>query len=407
MTTAVNLSSDPSNPEASFLHSFWLAPKTAPMSLAELETPCLLLDPERLSRNIARMRKRLAAHGVPLRPHVKTAKSIDVVRLALAEQPGGITVSTLKEAANFLEHGIADITYAVGIAPNKLARAAALEQRGAKLTLLLDSFEQAEMLGDAAERLGAEFSALIEIDVDGHRAGLASDSDALVALGRRLHEAPGTRLAGVLTHAGGSYDCRSVDAIAEMAERERALTVAAAERLSAAGVPCETISVGSTPTATFARSLDGVTEVRAGVYMFQDLVQAGLGVCAIEDIAISVLAEVIGHRAGDGAPIVDAGWMALSRDRGTASQAVDQGYGLVCDASGAPLGDVIVAGTNQEHGILARRGNGRIEPSAFPVGTPLRILPNHACATAACFDSYRLIGPDGRPGELWHRFNGW
>lgn len=377
------------------------------MNLADLETPCLLLDPERLERNIERMRERLAEHGVPLRPHVKTVKSIDVVRRALVGQPGGITVSTLKEAAYFLEHGITEITYAVGIAPNKLPRAAELQRGGAALTLLLDSLEQAEMLAASARRLETGFGALIEIDVDGHRAGIAWDSEDLLRIARHLAAGPGTRLAGVLTHAGGSYDCGSVEAIAEMAERERALTVAAAERLRAEGLPCETVSVGSSPTATFAHSFEGVTEARAGVYMFQDLVQAGLGVCAVEDIAISVLAEVIGHRAGDGAPIVDAGWMALSRDRGTASQAVDQGYGLVCDASGAPLGEVIVAETNQEHGILAHRDGTRLDAAAFPVGTPLRILPNHACATAACFDSYRLTGPDGRPGEVWQRFNGW
>lgn len=377
------------------------------MNLADLETPCLLLDAERLARNIERMRDRLAAHAVPLRSHVKTAKSMDVVRLALKGQPGGITVSTLKEAAYFLEHGVTDITYAVGIAPNKLARAAELQRAGAELTLLLDSLEQVELLAEGARRLETEFRALIEIDVDGHRAGIAWDSEDLLRIGRRLASGPGTRLAGVLTHAGGSYDCKTIEAIAEMAERERALTVAAAERLRAAGLSCETVSVGSSPTATFAQSFEGVTEVRAGVYMFQDLVQAGLGVCAIEDIAISVLAEVIGHRAGDGAPIVDAGWMAMSRDRGTASQAVDQGYGLVCDAAGEPLGDVVVAETNQEHGILARRNGERLDPTAFPVGAPLRILPNHACATAACFDAYRLLDPDGRPGEIWRRFNGW
>jgi len=378
------------------------------MQLTDIETPCLLLDRDRLERNIAAMRARLADHGVPLRLHVKTAKSIDVVRLALEGQPGGITVSTLKEAAYFLDHGVSDITYAVGIAPNKLDRVAELQQAGACLTLLLDSVAQAEMLAAAAERLGVRFAALIEIDVDGHRGGLSPESDMLIEIARRLDAAPGTGLAGVLTHAGGSYDCRSTQAIAGMAERERALTVAAAERVRAAGMPCETVSVGSTPTASFARSLAGVSEVRAGVYLFQDLVQAGLGVCRIDDIAIGVLASVIGRRAADGGVIVDAGWMALSRDRGTADQAVDQGYGLVCDVAGLPLeGEVIVGETNQEHGILTRRDGTSLDPERFPVGTLLRVLPNHACATAACFENYRLIDAAGRVGGLWERFNGW
>jgi len=378
------------------------------MDIRALETPCLLLDTDRLAHNLDAMRRRLADLGVPLRPHVKTAKSMEVVAGALESQPGGITVSTLKEAEHFLAQGITDITYAVGIAPNKLEHAAELQRRGANLTLLLDTVEQAGMLGEGARRLETRFAALIEIDVDGHRAGLAWDADALFDTARQLNDTPATALAGVLTHAGGSYGCRSTDAIAEMAERERSLTVAAAERLREAGLPCPSVSVGSTPTVTFARSLNGVSEARAGVYMFQDLVMAGLGVCAVDDIALSVLTSVIGHRRTAGELVVDAGWMALSRDRGTAGQAVDQGYGLVCDAAGAPLPeDAIVTSTNQEHGLIARRDGAPLDVDRYPVGTPLRILPNHACATAACFEAYHLIDRDSRLNGEWKRFNGW
>jgi D-serine deaminase-like pyridoxal phosphate-dependent protein len=164
--------------------------------------------------------------------------------------------------------------------------------------------------------------------------------------------------------------------------------------------------VGSTPTATFADSFDGVTEVRTGVYMFQDLVMAGLGVCAVADIAISVLGTVIGHQREKNWVLTDAGWMALSRDRGTAKQKVDQGYGVVCDALGQPLEDLIVLDANQEHGIVARRGGGPIDFSRFPMGTRLRILPNHACATAAQHCEYQVLR-DGQPVEVWERFNGW
>jgi D-serine deaminase-like pyridoxal phosphate-dependent protein len=209
-----------------------------------------------------------------------------------------------------------------------------------------------------------------------------------------------------MTHGGGSYGAASHQAIADHAELERAGAVRAAETLRAAGSACRIVSVGSTPTALFARSLDGVTEVRAGVHCFMDLVMAGLGVCAIDDIAISVLTSVIGHQRERNWLIVDAGWMAMSRDRGTQSQKVDQGYGLVCDGSGKPVGDLIVANANQEHGIVADRHGGTLDLARFPVGTLLRVLPNHACATAAQHGRYHVIDGD-EPLTVWERFGGW
>ena len=197
--------------------------------------------------------------------------------------------------------------------------------------------------------------ALIEIDSDGHRSGVEPGDPLLVDIGRTLHAEKGTALAGVLTHAGASYDCKTVDAIRAMAQTERDGAVACAEALRRSGLPCPVVSVGSTPTAFFAEDLSGVTEVRAGVFLFFDLVMAGLGVCRPQDIAVSVLASIIGHQRRRGWAITDAGWMALSRDRGTASQSVDQGYGLVCDLAGELLPGLVVQATNQEHGIVADR----------------------------------------------------
>ncbi len=181
----------------------------------------------------------------------------------------------------------------------------------------------------------------------------------------------------------------------------------AADALRAAGLPCPIVSVGSTPTARFARDLTGITEVRAGVYMLGDLFQAGVGSVAIEDIAVSVLATVIGHQRAKGWIIVDAGWMALSRDRGTARQAVDQGYGIVCDTAGRPYPGLIVADANQEHGIVAlRKGAGGTLPD-LAVGAQIRILPNHACATGAQHDRYHVLDGENRVTGVWPRINGW
>jgi D-serine deaminase-like pyridoxal phosphate-dependent protein len=210
-----------------------------------------------------------------------------------------------------------------------------------------------------------------------------------------------------MTHAGSSYDCRSPEGLRAMAEQERAAIVQAAERLRAAGFECPVVSVGSTPTALFAEHLEGVTELRAGVYVFFDLVMAGLGVCSVDDIALSVLATVIGHQRDKGWILLDAGWMAMSRDRGTAGQAVDQGYGLVCDLTGRPLGDYILVGANQEHGIMARRPGAQPDALELPVGQQVRILPNHACSTAAQYGAYQVVGGNGAVTATWQRFSGW
>ena len=372
-----------------------------PRPLASLTTPRLLLDEPRMTRNLARMRAQLARLAVRARPHGKTCKSPEIARRMLDPEAPAITVSTLAEAERFFAAGIRDVLYAVGIAPNKLDHVLDLRARGCDLTVVVDGVQAATAV--AARRAG--IPALLEIDSDGHRAGLRPDADALLATAVAL--TAGGVVRGVMTHAGASYDCRSADAIAALAEQERAAVVAAAARLRAAGHPCPIVSVGSTPTALYARDLTGVTEVRAGVYVFMDLVMAGLGVCAVDDVALSVMVSVIGHQPDKGWLLTDGGWMALSRDRGTSGQAVDHGYGLVCSLAGAPIEDLFVVGANQEHGIVARRGGGPLKPELFPVGTLLRVLPNHACATAAQHAGYDVVagGPDA--SAHWPRFGGW
>lgn len=373
------------------------------MQLTEIETPALVVDRARLARNIERMRSRLARLGVPLRPHVKTAKSVDAVRLAVEGQPGGITVSTLREAEHFLDHGFTDILYAVGIVPSKLAHVAALQRRGADLTIILDSPEMADAAAREAEALGTVFPALIEVDTDGGRAGVAaSDTGRLVEIGRILGAAPGTGLRGVMTHAGLSYTCRSVEALKAHAEQERSRAVAAAEALRAAGLPAPVVSVGSTPGALFAERLDGVSEVRAGVYMFMDLVMADLGVCSEEEIALSVLATVIGHRRELGYLLIDAGGLALSKDAGAARER--PAYGRLVDAAtGEPLA-LGVASVNQEHGLVPA---GEADFARLPIGSLVRILPNHACMTAAAHERYHVTEGGEAVTAVWKRCNFW
>jgi len=374
--------------------------------MLQLSTPAALLDLTRLRRNIETMQSRMTVLGVKLRPHVKTSKCLEVVLRQIAAGASGITVSTLKEAEQFFAAGIRDILYAVGMAAVKLPQVRALRDQGCDLKIIVDSVEAAQAIVDFGCEHRHIFEVWLEVDTDGHRAGLKPDGDELIAVGRTLHEG-GMVLGGVMTHAGASYELNTPEALATMAEQERSRCARAAERLRAAALPCPNVSVGSTPTALSAKHLEGVTEVRAGVYVFHDLVMTNIGVASMGDVALSVLTTVIGHQKEKGWALVDAGWMAMSRDRGTQKQTHDYGYGQVCDLNGVPVEGYIVEGANQEHGIIARVGgiDGDIA-KRFPVGTQLRILPNHACATAAQFPEYVALD-SAKDVVTWPRFGGW
>lgn len=379
------------------------------MGLSTLETPALILDRSALERNTARMTERFRRLGLRLRPHTKTAKSIDVARLALAGNFGGITVSTLREAEYFADHGINDIIYAVSIIPDKLGRVAALVRRGVRLTVITDQVPVAEEVSRRALELGIDLEVLIELDSGERRAGVLAGSDALIELGRAIHNLPALRLAGVLTHAGHSYQGRSIDAIQRVAEDERACAATAAERLRAAGLPVEVVSIGSTPTATHGLSYEGITEMRCGVYMFCDVFQSEIASCSREDIAVSVLATVIGHRPDINSALIDAGALALSKDRSTGAPGLpeDIGFGLVMDVTGSRRIDRVTVGhVYQEHGMLV--SDGPFPFDELPVGTRVRVLPNHACMTAAMYDAYHVVEDHSeRIVGTWPRINGW
>ena len=365
------------------------------MKLSDLPTPCLVLDRGILLRNIGAMAHVLARHGVPLRPHMKTAKSIEVARLATMGQPGGITVSTLAEAEYFVGHGMNDVLYAVGITPQKLDQVAKLNGAGGAVMVLTDELDVAGAI--AAHQRPPR--ALIEIDTGEGRGGVAPDDDLLLALAARL----GGCLAGVMTHAGHSYAGRSLDDMVRIAEAERAGVVHAAERLRAAGHAVGIVSMGSSPTALHAESLAGVTEVRAGVYMFGDLFQAEIGTHAIEAIALTVLASVIGRRPGQ--VLMDAGGLALSKDRSTESAPKDYGFGLVLDIHGnRSYGETIVRRAYQEHGVVEFAPDHALD---LPIGAKLRIAPNHTCMTAAAHDRYHVVDGGDEVVAIWSRVNGW
>ena len=376
------------------------------MDLSQAPTPALTLDRLKLERNCERMRARCRELGVGLRPHMKTLKSIEAARVAIDPDHGGIAVSTLQEAEYFARHGIEDIQLAVCVTPDKLARAAAIGRDIPRFSFFLDSVEVARAVADFARSQRAPFSIWIEIDSGEHRTGIAPDDGSLGEIARILEEG-GLGLAGVATHGGHSYSARSPTEIAAVAEEERRAVVEAAERLRQAGHQVAGVSAGSTPTAVFGRSGEGLSEIRAGVYMAGDLFQSGIGSQNEEDIAVSVLATVISHKRDRNQIVIDAGGIALSKDRSTGGiEGGDLGYGLVVDLEGHPsFGRLVVGGVHQEHGEI--QGDSPLPFDRLPIGSKVRVLPNHVCMTAAAYERLLVVEDGTTVSDVWERINGW
>ncbi|UYN97729.1 MAG: alanine racemase [Enhydrobacter sp.] len=375
-------------------------------TIDDLPTPALILDRAVLRRNLKRMSDRLRNAGVALRPHVKTAKSIEIGRMAVEGHDGRITVSTLAEARYFAQGGFKDILYGVGVVPSKLAAVSELRRQGIGLRIVTDNMAVAQAICAAAAG-GDTFSVFIEIDSGGGRAGLpAPELPGLLDIARILHAAPGVEFAGVMTHAGHSYHECTADGIAAVAEQERRAVVGAAEKVRAAGIPCPIVSAGSTPTATHSRNFEGITEMRPGVYVFNDLDQSLIGSCGAEDIALTVLASVIGHYPHRNQMLIDAGALALSKDISAQEFQPKVGYGTIAEA---PAANMAVVACSQEHGFV-----GADDPLPYgnmPVGTRVRVLPNHACITAAAYDRYYVVDSELDGGrsvvDVYDRINGW
>jgi D-serine deaminase-like pyridoxal phosphate-dependent protein len=372
---------------------------------ANLSTPALILDKTAMQRNLDDMHARMRAHGVGLRPHLKTAKSAEVAKLATSGQPGGVTVSTLAEAEYFFEHGFTDILYAVGIAAGRLTRVATLSKAGADIKVITDNIEAVRSIAEYPAENGAHFKLLVEVDSGEGRAGVLPDGPEFMKIAHAIHNGDNMTLMGVLTHAGHSYSCKTIDEIKDVAEQERRAITGAAERLRMEGLPCPIVSAGSTPTAVHAQNLDGVTEMRPGVFVFNDLKQLSVGACDRDGLALSVLASVIGHNRHNGHILLDTGALALSKDISAHDEHPEVGYGEVCDADTLePVDGLVVDAVSQEHGIVPISDPAQFD--ALPIGSQVRILPNHACITAAGYNHYEVLEGSRIVGR-WDRVNGW
>lgn len=365
---------------------------------SSLTTPAFLIDSTTVARNCRLMREKALASGVHFRPHVKTHKTREIARMQHGGVVGPVTVSTLAEAEFLAGDGFRDITYAFPIPPAKLARAAELAQRVERLNLLIDGEEALRGIEEFHRKHGVSFDVSLKVDCGYHRAGVDPNDPDSVRLAVGMARSDAVRFNGLLTHAGHSYDVPNRAEIERVAAEETNSLTRFRALLDAEGLGDLLRSVGSTPTASVVDRFTDCDEVRPGNYVFYDAFQAKIGSCALTDVAVSVLTTVVGWHPERGHAIIDAGALALSKDVGPRHVESDFGYGIVCDAALKPLPARLVA-LSQEHGKLETHAH-------LPVGTRLRIVPNHSCLTAAMFDRYHVVAGE-RVVDEWRPVRGW
>lgn len=371
-------------------------PQQASLSLSTVETPSVVVDRGPLLANIARI-SAFTGPGLALRPHGKTHKSNDIARLQLEAGAVGLTCSKSEEAEAFLRGGVPRLTVAYPLVdPRKVARILdTATETGAKVDFVVDSPSGVETIEAVAAERGVDGVGLfVKVDVGLHRCGVDPDSEAGPELAGRITRSGRLRFRGLLSHAGQSYAARSRAAVREIAAHERAAMGRLRMACQRRGLDVPDISVGSTPTILAHDGFDGITEIRPGNYVFLDLTQVGIGVASLEEIALSVIATVVS--GNDRYAIVDAGSKILSSDLGPHGSHVVEGHGLAF-----PLGQTATKATDglpvtqlsEEHGFIEHGGR------ALPIGTRVRIFPNHACPVANL--AGRLALCDGEEISTW------
>jgi D-serine deaminase-like pyridoxal phosphate-dependent protein len=375
------------------------------MKLETLKTPGLVLDIAKVKRNAERMSRRIKQFGADLRPHVKTHKCIEVARIQTAGHSGAVTVSTLAEARAFAANGFTKITYAVPIEPGKFAEAIEIS-RDCELSLITDDSHVPGQLNDAAKQANVRLNLFLKVDCGYHRCGVEPTTPEATEIPRRITNASHLRFAGILTHAGHSYSCQTKPELLALARHERDVMADFGEVLRKEVGQVPIVSIGSTPTITSIDHLDGIDEVRPGNYIFFDAFQATLGSCSFDDCALTVLASVVNRARGEGdrrKVIIDAGAIALSKDRGPVGLNPDCGYGKVLDLAGKDL-NLTVREMSQEHGVMIAKDENTFD--RLRVGSRVRVLANHSCLTAAQHSHYNVLEGESIV-DHWQIHTGW
>jgi D-serine deaminase-like pyridoxal phosphate-dependent protein len=351
-------------------------PRFLGRSIDALETPCLLVNFDRLEANIRRWQDIADASSMRLRPHIKTHKVPEIARLQVDGGACGIAVAKVAEAEVFVQHGFDDVVIAYPIfGESKWARAAALA-RVAKIAVNVDNLAALRGLSEAATAQDVSVGIQVEIDTGFHRCGFPiEDFGAIEEAAQLAQSLPGLEFEGVTTHRGYFFAGANEMSIDEAGEREGALLVNVADQLRAAGLEVREVTAGGTITGRGVAQVEGVTEIRAGTYVFNDLMQLGFGSASPDDLALSVLATVVSAHRPPKATI-DAGSKTFSSDRGViGADAADGG-----PIARAVARDVSVERLTEEHGMVTS------SDGALQVGERLAFFPMHACTSVNLAD---------------------
>jgi D-serine deaminase-like pyridoxal phosphate-dependent protein len=375
----------------------------APTFMEIIKTPSLIVDYQRMKRNAEAMTKRAKSLNVTLRPHVKTHRCLEIARLQTENNFGGIMVSTLSEAHFFAKNGFSDITYGVPIERGKFAEAIAIAKNIERFSVLTDDAETVNELNKTAKLENAKINVFVKIDVGYHRCGVEPHTPEAFEIPRLISDSSNLNFAGILTHAGHSYHADTTEKLLKVAQSEKDLMRNLADNLRNKGLEVSTVSIGSTPTLSVINDLTGITEFRAGNYIFYDAFQATLGSCSFEDCALTVLAAVIHRDSTRRKIVVDAGAVALSKDRGAVEFDANCGYGRVYDLAGNDL-NLRVGSLSQEHGEIFVTDEKIFD--SLKVGSRVRILANHSCLTALQHSHYHVLD-DGKIVNRWEINRGW
>ena len=354
-------------------------------SIGDLDTPVALVDIARLEANLAAMAAVAREAGVAQRPHAKTHKTREIAERQLAHGAIGLTVAKLGEAEVMVDAGFDDLFVAYPLVGEiKLTRLVALLDR-AKVRFEVDSLAGAQAASDFLDRRGRRVDVVVSVDGGAGRSGAATPDDA-IELAERVAELPGLALVGVMNY-GNAYGTSDPLEQAAIGRREGEVAVGMADALRARGVPVDVVTVGSTPTARHVVRVPGVTELRAGVYAFQDLKQVSLGPATLDECALTVMATVVSHARPD-RYVLDAGIKALAGE--------DYGWGTWGRPQDRP--DLAIIRATEEHGVIEVPA-GAADPG-WRIGEHVRIIPNHACGATNMHDE--LVAIDGeRVVEYW------
>ena len=329
----------------------------------QIDTPAVLVDLDVTEANIDRFQAHCDAHGLAVRPHIKTHKLPQLAKRQIKAGAIGITCQKISEAeAMIADGGIDDVllTYNV-LGGAKLPRLRALAQR-VTLTVVADSDTVVAGLSEAFVDAPTPLRVLVECDTGAARCGVATPEAAL-ALATRIAKAPGLVFAGLMTYPPAGREAEVQDWLSR-----------AKDLIEDAGHPVKVVSNGGSPGMWQAEAVSVATEYRIGTYAYMDRSLVERGVCNWDDCALTVLATVISVPASDRA-VIDAGSKVLTSDL------------LGLDGHGHVLGrpDILIGGLSEEHGVLSAPDIG------LNVGDRLRIVPNHACVVANMLDHVELI----------------